>query len=296
MLRVTAWFLRFLRHTRQRRRSPGELDASELKEARAYWIREVQMDCFGPELQALQRGYPLPRGSLTARFNLFSEDGFFCIGGRLQFADLSRNRMYRTLLLGSHHFTALLIMQTHICLHDLGVRIVLSEFREEFWNLLVRQAIKGVLHTCLLCKIAKNPFGQEREAPMPADRVTASKPFQVTGIDFVGPLYVKGTPILKGCYVALLTCATICAIHLELCSDLTTDTFFLAFQRFRGRRGIPHTIYTDNAQMFQAANTELAELWGPSRPPKHTASLPRMASRSNSSLQGRLSVEDGGKE
>jgi hypothetical protein len=52
------------------------------------------------------------------------------------------------------------------------------------------------------------------------------------------------------------------AIHLELCSDLTTDTILLAFQRFIGRRGIPHTIYTDNAQTFHVANRELAELWG----------------------------------
>jgi hypothetical protein len=97
---------------------------------------------------------------------------------------------------------------------------------------------------------------------MPAERVTASKPFQVTGIDFAGPLYVKGNPLLKQCYVALFTCATIRTVHLELCSDMTTDTFLLAFQRFIGRRGIPRTICTDNAQTFHAANRELTELWG----------------------------------
>jgi hypothetical protein len=42
---------------------------------------------------------------------------------------------------------------------------------------------------------------------------------------------------------------------------LTTDTFLLAFQRFIGRRGLLHTIYTDNAQTFQGVNKELAELW-----------------------------------
>jgi hypothetical protein len=152
-------------------------------------------------------------------------------------------------------------MQTHIRLHHLGVRIVLSELREEFWILRARQTIKKVLHTCLPCRIAKSRFGQEREAPLPADRVTASRPFQVTGIDFAGPLYVKGKPVLKGCYIALFICAKIRAVHLEFCSDLTTDTFLLAFQRFIGRRGIPHTIYTDNAQTLHAANRELAGLW-----------------------------------
>jgi hypothetical protein len=152
----------------------------------------VQKDCFGPELQALQKDSPVPRESLVARFKPFFDDGFLRIGGRLQFADLSRKEMHPILLHGSHHFTALLIKQTHIRLHHLGVRIMLSELREEFWILRARQAIKKVLYTCLPCIIAKNLFGQERKAPMPSDRITASKPFQVTGIDFAGPLYVKG--------------------------------------------------------------------------------------------------------
>jgi hypothetical protein len=133
---------------------------------------------------------------------------------------------------------------------------MLSELRENVWFLRARQAIKKVLYTCFPCKIARNPFGQERESPMPADRVTASKPFQLTGIDFAGPLYIKGKPLLKQCYVALFTCATISAVHLELCISMATDTF----QRFIGRRGIPNTIYTDHAQKFHAANRELTEL------------------------------------
>jgi hypothetical protein len=36
LIRVTAWVLRFVRHARQQRRSSGELDASELMEARTF--------------------------------------------------------------------------------------------------------------------------------------------------------------------------------------------------------------------------------------------------------------------
>jgi hypothetical protein len=169
LLRVTAWVFRFVRHARRQKRSSGELDASELMEARTYWIREVQRDFFGPEVQALQKGNPLPRDSLVARFSPFLDDGYLRIGGRLQFAELSREQIHPILLHGSHYFTALLITQTHIRLHHMGVRIALSKLREEFWILRVRQAIKKVLYKCFPCKIARNPFGQERETPMPAD-------------------------------------------------------------------------------------------------------------------------------
>ena len=155
------------------------------------------------------------------------------------FANLTRKLMHPTLLHGSHHFTGLLIMQTHIRLHHLRVRIVLSELREEFWIFRARQAIK-VLHTCLTCKIAKNSFGRKREAPLPADShcVQTLSGHQYR---FRRTLYVKGKPILRKCYIALFTCA-IRAVHLELCNDLSTNTGLLAFQRFIGRREIPHTI------------------------------------------------------
>ena len=47
----------------------------------------------------------------------------------------SEDLRHRLLLDRKHHFVHLLIWQTHIRLHHLGVRIILSELREEFWIL-----------------------------------------------------------------------------------------------------------------------------------------------------------------
>ena len=74
--------------------------------------------------------------------------------------------------------------------------------------------------------MAKNPRGCQIEAPLPADRVNTQKPFAVTGIDFAGPLYVKVGSNTTKSYIALLTCATTRAVHLELCTDMTTDKFY----------------------------------------------------------------------
>jgi hypothetical protein len=170
----------------------GRTEHCAIKGRTHVWIRQVQRDCFGTELQELWKGETLPRESKIARFDPFMDDGHLCIGGRLHLADLSKELRHPILLHGSHHFTSLLIMHTHIRLHHLGVRIVLSELREEFWILRERQTIKKFLRTCLQCKVARNRFGQERETPVPADIVTSSRPFQITGIDFAGPHYVRG--------------------------------------------------------------------------------------------------------
>ena len=221
----------------------------------------MQGECFAAEFKALRENLPLQEGSKIARFDPFLDGGFIRLGGRLLFAKLSLEQRHPLHLDGQYHFTKLLILQTLIRFYHLGLRIILAELREEFWILRARQTIKQVLHSCLPCRIAKGLHGEEIEAPLPTDRVTPLRPFAVTGIDYAAPLFIKVGGTLNKCYNALFTCATTRDVHLELCLDLSTDKFLLALQRFRGRRGLPNTIYTDNAQTFHAANRELREIF-----------------------------------
>jgi len=105
------------------------------------------------------------------QFQPFWEHNLIQLGGRLQFAELSHTDKYPNILDGSHHVTHLLIRHTHIQLHHLGVRVVLSHLRHELWILRVRQNIKQVLRNCLPCKIASNTRRQDVEAPLSAERV-----------------------------------------------------------------------------------------------------------------------------
>ena len=65
--------------------------------------------------------------------------------------------------------------------------------------------------------------------PWPKERVAEALPFEYTGLDYFGPLYVKyynQTPgqenyecVGKNVWVCLFTCMVIRAIHLELIDD-----------------------------------------------------------------------------
>jgi len=107
----------------------------------------------------------------------------------------------------------------------------------------------------------KNPRGQQIEAPLPFDHIKPSRPYGITGVDFAGSLCIKVESDIHKAYITLFTCATTRAVHLELCTDMSTDKFLMALQRFMGRRDLPHTIYTDNARTFHTTNFELSELW-----------------------------------
>ncbi|GFU34433.1 hypothetical protein NPIL_626691 [Nephila pilipes] len=180
LLRVTAWILRFLHNCRNEQRFLFELTAEELQKAKDYWILNVQQQCFHVEMEALKNNRPLPTTSKIARFNPFLKNNQIRLGGRLQFAPLSTDVRHPLLLEGNHPFVLLLIKNTHVRLHHLGTRIVLSELRSDFWILRGRQAIKKVLHQCLPCKLSKLKCGNQIEGPLPSERVTPSVPFSTT--------------------------------------------------------------------------------------------------------------------
>lgn len=119
---------------------------------------------------------------------------------------------------------------------------------------------RRVQHHCSVCLRFRLQPATAPTAPLPADRVRRCHPFEVVGVDFAGPLYVKTKQGSSKSYLALFTCAETRAIHLDLVLDLTTDSSFLAFQRFMARRGIPTTVYSDNALTFKRAATELQAL------------------------------------
>ena len=54
----------------------------------------------------------------------------------------------------------------------------------------------------------------------------------------------------------IFTCLTTHAVYLEVAGDLSTDSFIIALRRFRGRRGNPKTIRSDNGTNSVRANRE----------------------------------------
>ena len=68
-------------------------------------------------------------------------------------------------------------------------------------------------------------------------------------------------------YIALFTCATSQAVHLELVPSLRAESLVKALARFKGRRGTPTLIASDNGKTFknsrvQRQRVEAAPWWG----------------------------------
>lgn len=76
--------------------------------------------------------------------------------------------------------------------------------------------------------------------------------FQATGLDFAGPLTVKGESSEDKSYILLLTWASSRAINLEHVPDMSVSAFLRSFKRFVARRGVPDLVVHDNFKTFKS--------------------------------------------
>ena len=98
-------------------------------------------------------------------------------------------------------------------------------------------------------------------APLPKTCVSESTPFHHTGLDYLGPLYVKENGITEKVWVCLFTCMVMRAVHLELVTDMSTNSFLNCFRRFIASKGTPVEILCDNAIQFKLASETTRLVW-----------------------------------
>ncbi|GBM29083.1 hypothetical protein AVEN_112143-1, partial [Araneus ventricosus] len=127
----------------------------------------------------------------------------------------------------------------------------MTNLREEFWILKYRKTVLKVVKNCVICKRFDARPIETPTAPLPVHRLRAASVFEITGVDFTGPLYLKGN---QKSWIVIYTCAVFRAIHLELTTSLTTESFLQSFRRYAARRGRPSVVYSDNGTNLVGAN------------------------------------------
>ena len=262
LLRFLAWARRFLknrrleleRHKITKRddtieaRTPGNLYLSqvnrkklclsfkEIKEAEISLLKHLQNVMF----------QDTSKDKLSSFKTFVNEDGLYVLKTKI----LNRNddgMFLCPILLDKHDIVNLLVRETHVRCGHSGTQLVMNTLREKFWIISLRQITRSIVTKCVTCKKHKAKHMICETPPLPVNRVRDSAVFEVTGIDFAGPLFIKGGG--KG-WICIFTCAVYRAVHFELASSLSTDGFIECLRRFVARRGRPQYIYSDNGTNF----------------------------------------------
>lgn len=161
---------------------------------------------------------------------------------------------------GDHRITQLYIDWTHRKLHHSGTETVINEVRQRYWILRLRPSAKKIIRQCVQCRIKKTRPPEPATGDLPKARLAHhQRAFTYTGLDYFGPMSVTVGRQHQKRYVALFTCLTSRAIHLEIAANLSADSAIMALRRFAARRGCPAEIYSDNGTNMHGADREMRE-------------------------------------
>ncbi|XP_076383133.1 uncharacterized protein LOC143260696 [Megalopta genalis] len=242
----------------------GSLRVAELSQSRAVIIKLLQRTYLKAEIDRLQREINPHLSSKLAKLNPFlDQDGILRVGGRLHNSTLSNSQKH-PIILPKSHITTCIIMSEHRSLLHAGAQTTLYSLRRTYWPIDGRNQVWKTIHGCVRCRRANPPPVEYIMGSLPRERVIESRPFTNVGVDYCGPFFVKERQHRNRgrikVYVAVFVCFATRAVHLELVSDLTSEAFIAALQRFIGRRGLCANLYSDNGSNFKGAANELREL------------------------------------
>ncbi|XP_055622774.1 uncharacterized protein LOC129766280 [Toxorhynchites rutilus septentrionalis] len=263
--RVLAQVVRFTRllcMAKEERNKSQYISVQDMRDAMGYIVRVLQNTALNEEIQCIQRN-KLPK-RLANLQPFVDEKGFLRVGGRIQNSKLPYDAKHQLLLPHNHRVTEMLIRQYHEeRLHE-GPSGLLAAIRQKFWFVKARSVIRKVTRSCVKCFRANPRAVQPLMGNLPEERVTLAAAFELTGVDYAGPVIVKEgryKPKHIKAYIGLFVCLTTKVTHLELVSDLTTEAFLAALDRFINRRGMVRKILSDNATNFVGAAKELHQLF-----------------------------------
>ncbi|XP_062541737.1 uncharacterized protein LOC134209738 [Armigeres subalbatus] len=189
------------------------------------------------------------------------QQGVLRVDGRIKAAKKVASCMkFPIILPNQHRLTLLIIDEYHRRFRHANFETVVNEIRQRYYVSRLRPAVRKVTSGCQRCKIDKAKPYIPRMAPLPPARLAACiRPFSYVGLDLFGPLLVKvGRSDVKR-WIALFTCLTIRAVHVEVVYSLTSKSCIECVRRFIGRRGSPLEIYSDNGTNFRGAARLLRE-------------------------------------
>ena len=225
LLRVTAYFLRFIRNLKDRKEGKelerGNLGVTEIRLADKYWFQQAQL--------TLKNDMTLKK--IAFQLNIVEMDGVYVCKRRLENVDMPIASKYPIYLPREHRLTELIVIDCHKRSCHCGVKATLAELRSRFGVPQGRQQVKKVLSKYVVCKkLEGRPFKEPPTAPLPEYRVNKTPPFSNIGVDFAGPLYVRqGKDKMTKCCVCLFSCCVTRALHLELVKNLSARTFLELF-------------------------------------------------------------------
>lgn len=231
------------------------------QEATLKIVKLYQEKAFAQDIKTIKAGRQLPDKSPLAQLDAFVDpDGLIRVGGRLKLSSISSDEKHPILLPRDSHITPLIIAECHKKVGHSGRTFTMNKVREEgYWIISLNKAVTSFVHRCVVCRKLRASTSVQKMANLPKDRTEPSPPFLICACDVFGPFTIKERRKELKYYGLLFTCMASRAVHVEILTDLSTDSFLNAFRCLVALRGPVKRLYSDRGTNFVGARRELEQ-------------------------------------
>ncbi|GFW89689.1 integrase catalytic domain-containing protein [Trichonephila clavipes] len=141
---------------------------------------------------------------------------------RKNVGSVGRNAYFPIIIPKHHPITTLVIRHFHLRGFHSGTQMTLSLIRQHYWIPDERSTVRREIKRCIVCCRFNSKPSYPKMGDLPKQRITQTRPFEIVGIDFAGPILTKCQHLRKAnkfkSYICLFICLATKAVHLELVS------------------------------------------------------------------------------
>ncbi len=233
----------------------------ELQNAEKLIMKEHQRAKFPKEINQLsqENNNGLKKDSCLLKLDPFLDDqGLLRVGGRIRRSSLNHGVISPVIIHKNCHIAQLLVQWYHKLTGHSGANFTLGELRAAgYWIIKGRSLAKSVIDKCVICKQLRGRSQKQRMADLPEDRLEPCPPFTYSAVDLFGPFLVREGRSEKKRWGVMFVCMVTRAVHIEVATSMSTDSFINAYRRFISRRGPIRQLRCDRGTNFVGARNEL---------------------------------------
>nr|XP_042912271.1 uncharacterized protein LOC122272538 [Parasteatoda tepidariorum] len=207
----------------------GPLSNEEINASEQFLLRVIQNEEFGSEIRSLKLHEKVSPTSKIRNLNpLLDSNGVLRVGGRLGNTELNFLKKHPAILPKNSPLTSVIISTYHLKYLHIGPNGLLNCVREKFWPLCGRSLCRRITHNCVVCVKNKPIAATQIMGNLPREKVVPDFAFNCSGVDLTGPFSIKCKHQRKAISLKMYICLFICfvskAVHIEIVSDLTSES------------------------------------------------------------------------
>ena len=179
----------------------------------------------------------IPLSSCLLPLNPFlDESGLLRGDGREHNSKLPYYCQHPIIIHSKHPLTRILIRLEHLHLLHTGPTLLTSSLCHQFYIVGCRKIVRSITCNCVTCRSRTSRLQPQMMCQLPMERVTPDAIIDKVGADYAGLVCIKQgsvcKPTIMKTYISVFISLSVKAVHLELVSDLTSDSFIACLRSF----------------------------------------------------------------